>query len=401
MPLFLKYRTLSKNTKYLILSAAFGSIGATLVRFLFSIYLNALGLGKSDIGLIIFIMCIAATLPLIPIGYLSDKYGRIKFVFLGIFVSCIGYLILCFTENVLALYLVAIFLGCGSALYMPSFLGYLSDTAGKDTQKYLFSLHMFSTILAGGVSNFFAGMMPEFFANLFNASVEKGFRIAFFIGLLFVILQIIPLCIASSKSLVRVSVSHRSILSALKTKTILMLSLPQMFFGLGAGFIIPFFQLYFIWRFNTPLPLIGTIFAITSFIWCPLCLLVPYLAERVGSVKTIFSLQLCAILVLICIPLSPTLLILTTMYIVRMILMNLAGPIYNSYAVNIVPREYKSLTLSATSFTFSLFNAISPVAAGYIYESNINLPYYICASLYISGSLIFFVYFRRRKEDVT
>lgn len=404
--IFTQFKGFNVTAKRLILASVLGYVGFTFIWFLFILYLEHLHVSKGEIGIAVFIMSASSTLPLIPAGYLGDKYGRIKMMFLGISITILGISLLILANELYVFYVGSMFWGFGSALYFPAFTAYLSGTVDEVKRKYLFSFQMFASTIASAVSVFFAGMMPNFFARTLNISLQNGFRGVFCIGFVFIALQILPLTLAVKQKM-NIDPKHEKVENPSKTKrpyipwkTILMLSLPSVFLGFGAGLVVPFFQVYFVWRFNTPISVIGVIFSITNFVWAIAYLFMPYVAEKLGSVKTIALLQTIAIIALIAIPLSPNFLVVVIMYLIRMVLMNATWPIFQAYSVSRVPEKHRSLTLSSTAFAFSGLNSISPGIAGYIYERNINLPFFICAIFYTVSTIIFFTYFRR-KDDKT
>jgi MFS family permease len=161
---------------------------------------------------------------------------------------------------------------------------------------------------------------------------------------------------------------------------------------------VPFFQLYFVWRFDTPVHIIGILFAITHFFWGIAYLIMPYYADRVGSVKAITIVQWIAIGALLGIPLSPNFFLVSLMYLIRMVVMNSTWPILSSYSLSQVPSEHRSFTLSATNFSFNVPKGLTPGIAGFIYSFNLELPFFICAAFYTVATIIFYMAFRKRDD---
>jgi MFS family permease len=181
-------------------------------------------------------------------------------------------------------------------------------------------------------------------------------------------------------------------------KTLLLLCLPMVLLGTGAGFIVPFFQLYFQWRFDTPVHVIGMLFSLTHFLWGVAYLIMPYFADKVGSVKAITIVQWVAIAALVGIPVSPSFYFVALMYLIRMVVMNSTWPILQSYSLSRVPKEHRSLTLSATNFSFNLPKGFTPGISGYIFAVNLDLPFFICAAFYITATVIFFAVFGKQDD---
>lgn len=182
--------------------------------------------------------------------------------------------------------------------------------------------------------------------------------------------------------------------------TLLKLCIPMVIIGLGAGLIIPFFQVYFQWRFGTSVEDIGILFATTLFLWAAAYLLVPGLTEKRGSVRAITYVHCGGILALLAIPVSPTFSIVSVAYIARMVLMNATWPILQSFSIGQMPDEHRSFTLSATNFSFNGAKAVTPLIGGIIYSYSLSVPFFICAVLYTASVAAFFLFFRHAREGV-
>ena len=124
----------------------------------------------------------------------------------------------------------------------------------------------------------------------------------------------------------------------------------------------------------------------------------PGIAERKGSVRSITLIHTGAIIALIAIPVSPTFFFVAIAYITRMVLMNSTWPIFQSYSLSHVPKEHRSLTISSTNSSFNSMKAITPLAAGYLFELSLEIPFFITAVLYIIGTVSFYMFFRRKDD---
>jgi len=359
------------EANWMIAMTVFNGISASFMWFLFTLYLEELNYAPSAIGIALMTLGLALTVPLLPAGYLGDKFGRKRMIVL------------------------------------PSFLALMSEKVSDKRRKYLFSLQAFAGMIAGALAVLVAGFFPAILAGLTGTSLANGFRLTFWIGLAFTLSQLLfvaPLTEEDKYGTKRKMtedgkyVEESEECPPIPWKTLMLLCLPMALLGIGAGFIVPFFQLYFQWRFDTPVHIIGMLFSLTQFLWGVAYLIMPYFADKVGSVKAITLVQWVAIAALVGIPISPSFHFVALMFLIRMVIMNSTWPILQSYSLSMVPKEHRSFTLSATNFSFNLPKGITPGIAGYIFAVNLELPFFICAAFYITATIIFFTVFGKQDD---
>lgn len=387
----------------LVAATVLASIGDMFIWFLMVLYLNEMEYAKSEIGIMIFLRSIFSTLPLIPMGYISDRIGRRKMIFLGIFVNVLGMALIVRADTLMAFYIGSSVWGFSQSIYQPSYLGFLSEKVSEVRRKYLFAYQMFFHHLAAAFAILAAGFLPGWLSGQLIISKADGFKIVFFIAIWFMLMQVFPLMLTSKEKREETQKEKeehvkRKDLPPLPKKTVIMLCIPMVLFGLGAGLFVEFLPVYFIWRFDKDVADIGILYFFTFLIWAIMYLPIPRLAERGGSVKAITIIHSFAIIALLAIPASPIFTFAAVAHIARMVLMNSTWPIFNSYALSHVPKEHRSLTLSSTSFAFNSMRALTPLAAGYIFDISLALPFMITAVLYTIAIISFYLFFRRRDD---
>jgi MFS family permease len=394
------------QAKAMMLATVLGGIGGNFFWFLFTLYLGELMYSPATIGIILMIMGFTSTLPLLPAGYLGDRFGRRRMILIGLTMNVVSPIIVVFSQGFLSLCLGAILWGFGSSFYGPSFLALMAEKVSDRKRKYLFSLQSFVGMISGACTLLVAGFMPRYLADLAHMALTDGYRMTFGLGALVLMLQF-PILLTLNedrkepltlKALSKGKPTNGKEAPPIPWKTLFMLCLPMVLIGIGAGLIVPFFQLYFIWRFDTPIEIIGILFAVTQFFWGLAYLIMPYVSDSIGSVRAITIVQTFAIFALVGIPISPSFHFVAVMYVIRMVAMNSAWPILQSYSIGQVPKEHSSFTLSATNFCFNVPKGLTPGIAGYIYEYNLDLPFFICAAFYLISTMLFFLVFKNRDD---
>jgi MFS family permease len=400
---FKPFRGFSPDAKKLVFASGIAAVGDATVWFLLTLYLNFLEFSRPQIGSVIFIMSIFQVMPLLPAGYLADRFGRRRMIFLGICIYSVGIWLLLQASSLSDFYIGAAIWGYGHALYMPAFMSFLSEKVESDRCKFLFGLQMFASMISSATAVLIMGFMPVALGNYLNTTVQNGYRYIFFMGLCFCLFQLVPLIMTEKEKVMGNPDDPKkskkdSDIPPLPKKILVKLCVPMALFGLGAGLIVPFFQVWFQWRFNTTVEDIGILWSLTQYLWAAAYLVTPALAERKGSVKSITLVHTAAIIALLAIPVSPTFFFVSIAYITRMVLMNSTWPIFQSYSLSQVPDEHRSFTLSSTNFSFNSMKAITPLVAGYLFEFSLQLPFFITAVLYIIGTIAFYMFFKRKDD---
>jgi MFS family permease len=400
---FKPFRGFSLDAKKLVVVSVIAAVADATVWFLLTLYLDDLGFSRPQIGSVIFIMSIFQVMPLLPAGYLGDRFGRKKMILLGICIYSSGMFFLLKASTLPEFYIGAAIWGYGHALYMPAFMSFLSEKVDSERRKFLFGFQMFASMLSSATAVLIMGFMPVALSNYFNLTLQDGYRYVFFAGLCFSLYQIVPFVLTDKEKCESNFKDLRSYkkdpnIPPLPKRVLVKLCIPMALFGLGAGLIVPFFQVWFKWRFDTRVEDIGILWSVTQYLWAAAYLLTPALAERKGSVRSITLIHIGAIIALVAIPVSPTFFFVAIAYITRMVLMNSTWPIFQSYSLSHVPAEHRSLTLSSTNFSFNSMKAITPLVAGYLFEISLEIPFFITAVLYIIGTVSFYIFFKGRDD---
>lgn len=116
--------------------------------------------------------------------------------------------------------------------------------------------------------------------------------------------------------------------------------LPELAFGLGAGLTIPFINLYFRTRFQSPAGDIGLYYSVAQGLMMVAFLLAPVLARRFGAVRTIVVFQLTSIPFFLVLALTTSLPVAVGAFLLRHACMNMVHPVGAHFAMEVVhPRQ--------------------------------------------------------------
>ena len=163
--------------------------------------------------------------------------------------------------------------------------------------------------------------------------------------------------------------------------------------------IVPFFSMYLKFTLETSDGVVGTIMAISQVGTVIGGLIVPPLAKKIGRVNTVLACQLLSIPFLISISFPQGIIIITISFFFRSSLMNMAGPVIGSLAMDIVDDETRTYMSSMVSLINNLFRSIGIYIGGYLmFAYNYNTPYYWTILCYLIGTVILYNVFKNVKD---
>ena len=90
-------------------------------------YFSSLGISVSDIGLMIGIYAYVNAIGMFPSSMLSERWGRRKFLIVGLIIATVAPLLYPFAKDIWALYLICILHGLGSTLFIPTALAVVTE----------------------------------------------------------------------------------------------------------------------------------------------------------------------------------------------------------------------------------------------------------------------------------
>lgn len=119
-----------KNLFTLITVYIIAFAGFTSISWLFPVipyYTHSLGLNVSDTGLIVSIYSYVIAVGIIPVGIISDRWGRRTFLVTGLIISTAAPFLYPLAHDAAMLYIIRIVHGLGSALFIPTALALVTD----------------------------------------------------------------------------------------------------------------------------------------------------------------------------------------------------------------------------------------------------------------------------------
>jgi MFS family permease len=147
-------------------------VGAQMRGPVLSLYAAAHGATATGVGLIMGAHMAAAAIGSIPLGRVSDVWGRRRLMLGGMAVGVVTSLLLPIVEDELALMMIYGLAGLGVAAFTPSALSLVGDAAPPDRIGHAYAWYSTAHYGAIGVGPFLGGLVAEWF----------GYRAAFVVS---------------------------------------------------------------------------------------------------------------------------------------------------------------------------------------------------------------------------
>lgn len=169
--------------------------------------------------------------------------------------------------------------------------------------------------------------------------------------------------------------------------------------GVGAGLIIPFFSVYIKYSLGVSDSVVGSIMAFAQFGTVLGGLIVPSLSRRIGRVRMVILCQLLSIPFLFSISFPQGIYTMALSFFFRNTFMNMANPILESLAMDLVEERNRTVMSSIFSLSNNIFRAFATQAGGYLMMAvSYNFPYYLTMLFYlISTTIVYFVFGRKEQ----
>ncbi len=393
--LYARYCGFSRGAKFLIKAQLINQLGGALYGFILVLYLDALGHSPTLFGSLMLVNELAMVAVLLGAGILADRYGKKNILLFGIATNIIGMLILVLTE-VTGLFFVSSFLvGIGGGMIGPAFGAWLAEKCKTKRRKYLFSLNSMAGLMGSGSMTILAGLIPLFFIDFFRFGDLEAYRMVFVIAILLQFLAAFLFTRIKKDHVTPREKDRQGNVLKRPWGLILKFSLPQAMVGIGAGLFVPYFQLFFLYKFDLDLSEIGIIFAILSFTMVAITYILPRIAEKGGTVLTVVSFHVSSIFALLLIPIVPWLGIVIYLFVFRAAMMNVPHPIFTAFMHSKVPHSFRATAQSSMAFAWMVTHAVGVFIGGFLWieGSNYAFPFYLGSIFYIISIFMYIAFF--------
>ncbi len=393
-----RIRRFSHNARAYLAYYFLLSIHLGIYSVIFNLYILRLGFREDLLGLMLSIVYISTGAAAIPAALLCDRIGRKYTLLFSILITSSTLLLLYTIGSLDWLLALSALYGIGTAFYTVAGSPFLMENSTPDERIHLFSVNSALSQAAYIIGCMAGGMMPNVLAMAgIDAASPEIYRYTLFLSLALIALSAIPILYMQDEGkrprpLKRLAVLGTSLASPKVQKLIAVNGL----IGIGAGMIVPFFNVYFHNLLSATTDQIGLIFSAGELVMIVGLMVIPFIVERSGKVKTIALTELASIPFLIMLAFTVNIYVAAFAYIMRMTLMNMANPAINSFNMELVSDEQRATVSSLTSMSWYLCMSLSAYLSGIMMAgSNYVLPFMITCATYVCAASLYYLFFSK------
>jgi MFS family permease len=383
------------------------TLNAGIYGVIFNLYVLRLGFGEDFLGLILSASSASMGLFAIPAAFICDRLGQKKTLMLSSILSALSLSFLYNTTSPELLEAFSIASGMAYALGLVTGATFLLENSTASERMYLFSMSSLiytSSMLSGDM---IGGFLPDIVSDLFSfeAGGANVYRFTLYVSLAATVASLLPLAYIQDKiSPKRAGMSGRLQVyrSIFKSKQIGWMVFFYCLYGMGWGTCLPYFNVYFDAVLGANVDQIGIIFSVSQLFLMLGYFLVPILTERMGKIRLASSVQVLSIPFLLMFTFSNSLLIAAIGFVMRYMLMNMANPILNSFKLEIVSPEERSMINSIMWMACYTFVGIGTYAGGLMMSAGRNsMPFLVTSAIYAVTAMLYYICFNRfeRRQD--
>ncbi|MBK8428690.1 MAG: MFS transporter [Lewinellaceae bacterium] len=390
----------SPNARFYLLNVILTGAVMGVFRLIFNFYVLSLGFDEALLGNLITTSSFVALIVALPMGYLADIIGRKGSLVLSGALLSISILTMALWQSETSFYSMNVLSGIAQSLAGVTMSPFLMENSNEKERTYLFSFGQGLQMTMASVGNWVGGYLPTWMGNAKNviATSSTAYGDSILIIGIGAALAIIPLVFLTSPKLTH---SQRAIFAPFQyaAKNPLLLTkliLPMLLTSLGAGLVMPFMNVFFREVHHQPDPVIGTLFAWGSLAMGIGLLIAPPLAERTGKIQLVVITQAISIPFLILLGFSPIFWVGAATYYVRLALMNMSSPVYQTFIMEHVEPSARATVASLTSMAWNFGWAFSPTISGLLQvEIRVRPPFIGTIILYTISVIMYWAFFWR------
>jgi MFS family permease len=399
-----KMKEFSLNAKKYLAFNFFLSINMGIYGVIFNLYILQLGYHEDLLGLMLSIVYIGTGIAALPAAVMCDRIGRKNTLLISSMITAAALFILYSVTSREALLAASVMQGIGSALMTVSASPFLVENSTPDERMHLFSINSALSTGAMIIGSLAGGLAPGIMTGLgVNPVGPMSYRYTLFLSLAAVLITFIPLLyIKESKRKSATRIERFEVIdSTVKSVSVRKLIVINALVGIGAGMIVPFFNVYFHKVLSATSGDIGFIFSIGEVVMIGGLVILPFMTERFGKIKSIAITQLASIPFLIMLAFTGNIFVAAFAYTMRMTFMNMANPAISSFNMEVVDERQRATVSSLTSMSWYLFMAISTYVSGLLMAgNNYVLPFMITCVVYITSASMYYVFFMKVEKDM-
>jgi MFS family permease len=377
---------------------AYGALSVVLV-----FYLIGIGLTEAQTGLLLALTLLGDTAVSLFITTRADRAGHRRMLLVGALLMIAAGVVFAFTNNFSLLVLTAIVgiispSGQEVGPFLPIEQAMLAGVTTDENRTRVFAWYTLAGTFATALGALTAGFVVQ--VNDYAGKPIDSYRavVLLYAGLgsaLALLFWRLPHDAGPARDERRTNRETMAGLAGVEKSRSIVVQLSALFAldAFGGGFIAQSFAAYwFHLRFGINPATLGPIFFAANLLAGVSALVAARLAARFGLIRTMVWTHLPSNVLLILIPLMPTLWLAVLLLLVRFSISQMDVPTRQAYVIAVVAPEERAAAGGVTGIARTLGAAISPLFVGLMFAqpSTIHLPFFLAGGLKIGYDLLLY-----------
>ena len=356
-------------------------------------------MSSGDVGLLLGVTGAAMVVTAIPLGLLADRLGRKRVLIWGLLGLPVTLVVFAFTTDLPTLLLASTAGGVSEGALLASWNALIADQTDANNRTPAFVLSFIVNAIMGGI-----GMaLPFVFPSLESLT---GIDSVTMHNATFIVLAIVVFLspFALRHVLRDYHDVHKEKFALVPGKSrinLIKFTIPTCLIGLGAGFIIPLVPTWLFLKFGVPDTFSGPMLALSGVTMALASIGCSALAMYYGSVKAIVLTQGFSTIFMVAIPFVPGAALAATFYLGRATLMNMAGPLSDSFMMGVIAPEDRGVASAVDALVWRVPNSVTTVVGGAMLASGDYItPFLLAGVFYVVSIVIFFFFFKDTRTSL-
>lgn len=383
----------NRNVKLFLAQIFIMGIYSGIYGVVFNLHVLELGYKTDFLGLLLSVSMLATSLASVPAGMLCDRFDRKKLIVWSSILSGLAMLMLFLSSSPAVMLAASALSGALSAIATVCATPFLTDNCERDEAVHVFSASSALTWAAAVIGSALGGIVPVAWQMLHLQA--SRYQLTLVASMLLVFLGCALLIfLKDTKCSVHKPTGGLAAFKVKLSAETLKFTAISVIIGIGAGMIVPYFNVYFTKIIHASVFETGLIFAVADIFMVAGFIAIPYVASRIGRARSAVITQTASLPFLVLMAITTNLLAASTAYVMRMFLMNMASPAQTSLQMEIIHPEERGFAVGLMSTGNSLAIAASTYVSGLLMVGgNYSLPFAVTCISYVVAAALLYYYF--------
>ncbi len=370
----------STSARLFLSGAVLNGIGNGVFNVVGQLYFTSLGFTSSSLGNIFMMNAIGAAILTIPMGVLADRYGKKRIMLVSLASVLLSLSIILATKSLLALMLGFFVIGVSNAAGVVMSPIYASFFEKEDLDR-AFGLWGSLNIVTMSLGSLL-GFIPPFLVKNYNLSLQTAYWIFLALGSTFFVAQYV-FYLPSIRGMPEAPEREGLSFTLSSRAFVFKFSLIAVISSVSFGVFFSLFPYYVNQKFGIQSDALGSLFFLSNFVAAGAQAVSPRISKKLGVLNTIvLSIGLATPFYLL-VPLMPSFVLLSVLYIARVGLRTLAEPLFSSTFMKNLQEDEKSTANSIRMMSMQGGSVLGPWLGGQLMErTSLVVPAYIGGGLY-------------------